>query len=340
MGEGSPVFIIAEAGVNHNGNPDIAHELIRKAAAAGVQCVKFQTFKSERVVANDAPKAAYQLITTDPKESQLDMLQKLELPLEAYSSLMACAAENNIVMISTPYNREDVDFLDRIGISAFKLASIHLVEPFFLKYVAQKGKPIILSTGMGTMEEVKTAVDAILETGNDQLVLLQCTTQYPSRIEDANLRAMQSMQEACNVAVGYSDHTQGNTACIGAVALGACMIEKHFTLDPEMEGPDHSTSVDPRGLKELVEVIRDAEMMLGSGNKVPCEVEKKNAPGMRRSIYTKTNIEAGQVITEDMLTFKRPGTGLAPIYMDRLIGRVALRPWQCDEPVSLEVVEE
>ena len=333
VGDDAPVFIIAEAGVNHNGDPAIARRLLLAARDAGARCVKFQTFKAERVASARAPKAAYQLESTDPAESQLDMLRRLELSTEAYGALMAEAAALGVVLFSTPYNVEDVDFLDAIGVPAFKLASLHVAEPYFLKYVARKGKPVILSTGMATLDEVSDAVDAIRGAGNDQLVLLQCTTNYPSAIEDTNLRAMQTMRDAFDVLVGYSDHTLTDTACIGAVALGACIIEKHFTLDTRMPGPDHASSVDPVAFRILTDRIGEAERMLGSGLKIPSEVEKKNAPGMRRSVYTRMPIRQGDLITTDMLTFKRPATGLAPVYFERLVGRVAL----CDIPENAAV---
>ncbi len=338
VGDGAPVFVIAEAGVNHNGDPAIARRLLRTAREAGAQCVKFQTFKAERVASDQAPKAAYQLQSTDPRESQIDMLRRLELSNDAYRELMAEATLSDILMFSTPYNVEDVDFLDRLGVPAFKLASLHVAEPYFLRYVAEKGKPVLLSTGMATLDEVAVAVDAVRGTGNDQLILLQCTTNYPSRIDDANLRAMVTMREAFDVLVGYSDHTMTDTACIGAVALGACVIEKHFTLDTAMHGPDHASSVDPVAFRTLTARISEAERMLGSGLKVPSEVEKKNAVGMRRSVFTRTTIRKGDVITPDMLTFKRPATGLAPLHFERLVGRVALCDIPANAAVSLEQI--
>ncbi|MEZ4701591.1 MAG: N-acetylneuraminate synthase family protein [Rhodothermales bacterium] len=333
VGPGHPVLIIAEAGVNHNGDPELARRLLHAAKDAGAQCVKFQTFKAERVASSAAPKAAYQLESTDPGETQIDMLRRLELPNDVYRELMAEAARLGVLMFSTPYNVEDVDFLDDAGVPAFKLASLHVAEPYFLKYVAAKGKPVLLSTGMATLEEVRVAVEAVRSTGNDQLVLLQCTTNYPSRIEDTNLRAMVTMRDAFGALVGYSDHTMTDTACIGAVALGACVIEKHFTLDTRMAGPDHASSVDPATFRVLARRIAEAERMLGDGRKIPSEVEKRNAPGMRRSVYAATRIPKGARITPDMLTFKRPATGLAPVFFERLIGRVAL----CDIPENAPV---
>lgn len=324
IGDGQPCFIIAEAGVNHNGDIDMARQLIHEAKRIGADCVKFQTFKAERVVTSSAPKAQYQLHTTDPQQSQMDMLRELELNFDAYRDLLALAKELNIVLISTPYNVEDVDFLDAMGFPAFKLASIHLVEPYLLQYVARKGKPLIISTGMATMSEVDTAVRAIREIGNTQFVVLQCTTNYPSRPEDANLRAMPAMRDALDVLVGYSDHTQTDNACIASIALGACVIEKHFTLDMSLPGPDHSSSADPAMFAQLIRNIRETEQTLGTGIKSPSTIEQKNAVGMRRSIVAKRDIATGETIGADMLTFKRPATGLSPTFFDEVVGRVAI----------------
>ena len=336
IGPGHPTFVIAEAGVNHNGDPELARQLVRAVKATGADCVKFQTFKAERVVTAAAPKANYQLGTTDPAESQLAMLQKLELPESAYRELIALAATEGLAFFSTPYNEEDVDFLTGLGIGAFKLASLSVVEPAFLRYVAQQGKPIILSTGMATLEEVAAAVETMRTAGNEQIVLLQCTTNYPSRLADVNLRAMLTMRDACSVPVGYSDHTPGHTACIAAVALGACVIEKHFTLDRTLPGPDHTTSCDPEEFTALMREIRATELLLGSAGKAPCEVERRNAIGMRRSIVARRPIAAGEVLRPEMLAFKRPSTGIPPSQLEALVGRKA----QCDIPADALVTWE
>jgi len=330
VGPGHPSFIIAEAGVNHNGDPELARRLIHGAKAVGADCIKFQTFKAERVVTAAAPKAAYQLGTTDPAESQIAMLRKLELDFAAYEELVALAQAEGIAFFSTPYNEEDVDFLDSLGIGAFKLASLSVVEPAFLRYVAERGKPIILSTGMATLEESVRAVETIRAAGNEQIVVLQCTTNYPSRLADVNLRAMLTLRDACRSLVGYSDHTAGNTACVASIALGACVIEKHFTIDPTLPGPDQSTSCDPAEFAALVREIRDTELVLGSAEKVPCEVERKNSIGMRRSIAARRAITAGETLTRDMLSFKRPSTGISPVRLDDLLGCTA----QCDIPAD------
>ena len=325
--------------MNHNGDIDLAKELIREAKNCGADCVKFQTFKAERVVTEEAPKAKYQLKTTDPDESQIDMLRKLEMPSDSYEEIMRYCHDQDIIFFSTPYNVEDVDFLDGLGVPAFKLASIHAAEPYFARYVAGKAKPIILSTGMATLGEVDEAVRAIRETGNEQFALLQCTTNYPSRLEDANLRAMQTMRDAFDVIVGYSDHTQDNTTCIVSVALGAKVIEKHFTLDKTLPGPDQSSSADPEEFANLVRDIRNAEKALGAARKEPCDIERKNAVGMRRSIVAKQNIAEGTVITEEMLTFKRPANGLKPLYLNEIIGKKARRNLLPDTIIGVSDIE-
>ena len=321
IGPGEPVYIIAEAGVNHNGDVNIALELIKEAKKAGADCVKFQTFKAERVVTATAPKAKYQLEVTDRNESQLDMLRALELQEEDYRKIIAYARELGITVISTPYSKEDADFLENLDVPAFKIASGQLIELSFLQYVARKGRPVILSTGMGSMAEVCEAVEAIRETGNEQLILLQCTTNYPSDPADTNLRAMQSMGVATEVMMGYSDHVAGNVPCFASVALGATVVEKHFTLDTSMPGPDHSSSLDPRGFEELVQGIRTVSAAMGSGIKKPTFVETQNMTGMRRSIVAADDLAAGTVLTEDMLTFKRPATGTSPARLAEFLGK-------------------
>lgn len=325
VGPREPVFIIAEAGVNHNGDLELAKALIREAKQCGADCVKFQTFKTERVVIPAAPKADYQMRTTAPTESQAEMIRKLELDPDAYPVLLDICARERILFLSTPANIEDVDFLNDLAVPAFKLASFQIVEPAFLRYVAEIGKPIILSTGMATLAEVEEAVSLIRDAGNNQVILLQCTTNYPSRPQDANLRAMQTMQAALDTLVGYSDHTKTETACVAAVALGACVIEKHFTLDKTMPGPDQSSSADPDEFMRLVKLIRETEMVLGSAVKAPVEAERRNAVSMRRSIVSKVTIPAGTLISEDMLCYKRPGSGIPPAMLNNVVGCVAVQ---------------
>ena len=338
IGRDHPVFIIAEVGVNHNGDLNLAKQLIREAARCGADCVKFQTFKAERVVTNNAPKASYQLKTTDKNESQISMLKKLEIDMNSYIEIVECCKENNVVFISTPYNIEDVDLLEQLGVSAYKLASIHAVEPWFASYVAKTGKPIILSTGMATLDEVALTVNAMREAGNDKIILLQCTTNYPSLLEDTNLLAMQTLAKKFNCTVGYSDHTLDNTACIVSIGLGAKVIEKHFTLDKSMEGPDQSTSIVPVEFSHLVKSIRTAEVVLGSSIKQPSEIEKENMKGMRRSIVAKKYIKKGELINKDSITFKRPSAGLDPKFFDDIVGKKALRDLPVDEFIQWDDV--
>ena len=318
-----PCYIIAEAGVNHNGDVNIAKELIKQAKWAGADCVKFQTFKAEQIITKNAPKAKYQLEVTDKSESQFEMLKSLELSRENYIELMKYCKELNIEFLSTPYNHEDADFLESLGVNAFKIASGQIIELAFLNHVAKKGKPIILSTGMANMSEVAQAVDSIRSTGNNQLVILQCTTNYPSRLEDANIMAMQTMQTAFQVMAGYSDHIERNYACYAAVSMGARVIEKHFTLDKNMPGPDHSSSLNPFGFKELVKGIKAIELALGNGLKSPCLAEIENAKGMRRSIATKKSIKKGEELSSKNIGFKRPYNGIRPQMYEYLVGQKA-----------------
>jgi len=325
VGDGRPAFIIAEAGVNHNGDVDKAFELIRVAKRAGADCVKFQTFKAERVVTQSAPKASYQMRVSDPAESQLSMLKKLELSEDAYADLIALCDREGIIFTSTPYNEEDIEFLDSLGVPLLKSASIHIAEPRFLQRMAETGRPLVVSTGMATWDEIDEAVRAIRSTGNENFVLLQCTTNYPSRLADTNLRAMVSMRERFDCNVGYSDHTQSHAPCIGSIALGACVVEKHLTLDRAMSGPDHLTSESPEEFATLVTSIREMEVAMGSPEKAPTEAERANMPGMRRSIVARRAIAKGSPIEDDDLTCRRPLSGIPPREWEQLLGRIALR---------------
>ena len=313
-----PVFIIAEAGVNHNGSLETALELVREAKKTGADCVKFQTFKAERVVTAEAPKAAYQLELTDRSESQLDMLKKLELSYEAYIEILAECERQDILFLSTPYSTDDTDFLEKLGVPAYKIASGQIIETSFLK-----GKPMILSTGMATIAEIENALQAIYETGNRDVVILQCTTNYPSTPEDSNISVIPKLKETFGVTVGYSDHTTTNIACIASVAVGAEVIEKHFTLDRTMEGPDHEASYNVEEFTRLVDDIRATEVAMGNPFKKPTPAEVKNAKGMRRSLVCKEPVKKGEVFTEDNVTFKRPFTGIRPDLVDQVIGKAA-----------------
>jgi len=320
VGVGEPCFVIAEAGVNHNGDPEIARQLIDAAVEAGADAVKFQTFKAEQVVSTLAPKADYQLQTTDAVESQFDMLRKLELSREAHRELQSYCQSRDIHFISTPFDAASVDFLDALGVPAFKISSGEVTNHPLLRHMALKGKPMILSTGMSSLVEVGQAVQVIREAGNHQLVLLHCVSNYPADPRDVNLRAMKTMSTAFQVPVGYSDHTPGIGVALAAVALGACVVEKHFTLDRNMPGPDHKASLEPGELKTLVKGIRTVESALGDGRKEPAASEANTASVARRSLVAACTIPAGTKLTLDHIEIKRPGTGLPPAMQSYLVG--------------------
>ena len=321
VGPGHPCFIIAEAGVNHNGSLEMARQLVDVAAQAGADAVKFQTFKAEKVVSRQAPKAAYQLQTTDTGESQLDMVKRLELPFDAFRELYDYCQAKDILFMSTPFDEESADFLDELGVPVFKVGSGEITNWPFLEYVAHKGKPMILSTGMSYLSEVDEAVRVIRDAGCDQLLLLHCVSNYPADPAGANLRAMHTLATAFGVPVGYSDHTLGIVVAIAAVALGACVIEKHFTLDRGLPGPDHRASLEPGELVVLVQGIRAVEAALGHGRKEPAISEANTAAVARRSLVAARNIPAGTMLTEELMAIKRPGTGLPPAMRSYLIGR-------------------
>lgn len=333
------IYIIAEAGVNHNGDINLALELIEQAKLAGADCIKFQTFKAEQIVTSSSPKAKYQLEVTDKNETQFEMLKKLELSMQDYGLLIKKCNELNIDFLSTPYNIEDVDFLEDLGVSGYKIASGQLTELPFLKYVAQKKKLMIISTGMANMAQVFDAVEAIRAEGNDNIVVLQCTTNYPSKIEDANLLAMNSMKEACKVRVGYSDHVQNNYACFASAALGAEIIEKHFTLDKNMSGPDHSSSLNPEEFKELVNGIRNIEKALGNGLKKPTLIELENSFGMKRSLVLNLDLPSGTILQAEHIGFKRPFNGLPPNMLENIIGKKITRNMSKDEALQFDCIE-
>lgn len=333
-----PCYIIAEAGVNHNGNIEMALELVRKAKEIGADCIKFQTFKAESVITKKAPKANYQLEVTDPKESQFEMLKKLELTYEDYIKIIEECKKQNITFLSTPYNEEDADFLNDLGVSGFKIASGQLVELTFLEHVAKFNKPIVLSSGMATLAEVYEAIMTIRATGNNSIAILQCTTNYPSRNENANIRAMISMGESLDVIYGYSDHIEENYACYAAIACGAKIIEKHFTLDRSLPGPDHKASLNVLEFRNLIEGIRKTETAMGSPIKTPSTNEIKNTEGMRRSIVLNSPLKKGEIITEENMVFKRPATGIAPKRKKELIGKLASMDIDQDVPLKESMI--
>jgi N,N'-diacetyllegionaminate synthase len=339
VGEHAPCFIIAEAGVNHNGDIKLAKRLVDVAIHAGADAVKFQTFKAEDMVTKTAKKAGYQKKTTGARESQFVMIKKLELREQDFEELFGYAHKKGITFLSSPFDKRSVDLLDRLGLPAFKIASGEITNLPLIRYIARKGKPIILSTGMSTMAEVKEALQVINDEGTKDIVLLHCVTSYPAKTEDVNLRAMETLRQAFRLPVGLSDHSLGITVPIAAVALGACVIEKHFTQDKSLPGPDHQASLEPEELKEMVKAIRDVEKAMGDGIKAPTKEEKQIRKVARRSIVARVNIPKGTVITEEMLGIKRPGTGLEPKYTGRVIGAVARRRIERDEPLTMNKLE-
>ncbi|MDB4285815.1 N-acetylneuraminate synthase [bacterium] len=339
IGESQPVFVIAEAGVNHNGDLDLARKLIDVAADAGVDAVKFQTFRAEKLVTSSAKQAAYQTRNTGAEESQLEMLKRLELPYEAHADLKTYAEGKGLVFMSTPFDEEAIDFLFDLGVCIFKAGSGELTNLPYLKKMADKGIPLILSTGMAVMEEIQQAVDVVLATGNDKLALLQCTTNYPAAYEDANLNAMGTLQREFRTVIGYSDHTEGIIAPVTAVAMGATIIEKHFTLDRNLPGPDHKASLEPDELTEMMRQIRLVETMKGTGEKIPTQSEKEISGVARKSIVAAFDIPAGTMLTAEMLVAKRPGSGISPARMDDVVGKVAKRDIPKDDLLGGEDFE-
>jgi N-acetylneuraminate synthase/N,N'-diacetyllegionaminate synthase len=321
IGEGRPCFIIAEAGVNHNGSLDLAHKLIDAAVSAGASAVKFQTFCAERVVAAAAPKAAYQQQATGAGESQQDMLRGLELPPEAFTELAFHCRQSGIVFLSTPFDLESVEVLDKLGVEAFKLPSGEITNPLLLRRVAAKGRLVILSTGMSTLSEVARAVEIVEEAGCKELALLHCTSCYPAPPQTVNLRAMATLAQAFHLPVGYSDHTTGIDITIAAVALGATIVEKHFTLDKGLPGPDHQASLDPEELRALVTAVRRVELALGDGRKRPQPEEANTRQVARRSLFAARDIVAGSRLAEDDLMALRPAGGIPPTAFDMVLGR-------------------
>lgn len=328
-------FIIAEAGVNHNGNIELAKQMIDAAAEAKADAVKFQTFKSEKLVVKNASKAEYQKRTTSSDETQLEMLKKLELDVEAHNILCNYCKDKNIMFLSTAFDMDSIDLLNNIGIEIFKIPSGELTNYPYLRKIAQLKKKVILSTGMSYLKEIEEAVNVLKENGADDITVLHCSTEYPTPMKDVNLNAMKTIEEKLNVNVGYSDHTLGIEIPIAAVAMGAVVIEKHFTLDRNMEGPDQQASLEPHELKEMVKNIRNIELALGSKEKKPSKSEFKNIPIVRKSIVAKRKITKGEVLDEKNLICKRPGTGISPMRWNEVIGKKASKDFEEDELISL-----
>jgi len=334
--DSSKTFIIAEAGVNHNGSVELAEKLIDVAAEAGADAVKFQTFKAEKVVSKYAQKAEYQKQTTDALESQLDMIRRLELDENSHRRLFAYCHAKKIIFLSTPFDLESVDFLNDLGLEIFKIPSGEITNLPYLRKIGSLKKEIILSTGMADLDEIEEALDVLVSSGTsiDKITVLHCNTAYPTPMEDVNLKAMRTIAQTFGVRVGYSDHTLGIEVPIAAVAMGASVIEKHFTLDKNMEGPDHKASLEPAELKEMVKAIRNIEKALGDGIKKPTPSELKNKPIARKSIVAARNIQAGEVFTEENLAVKRPGVGISPMRWDEVIGKRAKRNYKIDEIIK------
>ena len=333
----NPVLIIAEAGVNHNGSLDMAKALIRAAAGAGADFVKFQTFKAGRLVNKAAKKAEYQIANTeDGDSSQYAMLKRLEIPEYWYPELLSCCSDNGIGFLSTGFDEASVDFLEGFHPSLYKIPSGEITNKPYLRHIAQKGKPIVLSTGMADMVEIRAAVAVLMKEGigKEQLTILHCNTEYPTPMEDVNLRAMLHIQRELEVRVGYSDHTLGIEVPIAAVALGATVIEKHFTLDQNLTGPDHRASLEPDTLKDMVRAIRNITMALGDGIKRPSPSEIKNKPIVRKSMVARIYIRSGEPFTAHNVTAKRPGTGISPMFWDEIMGKPASRDYQPDELIQ------
>jgi N,N'-diacetyllegionaminate synthase len=330
-------LIIAEAGVNHNGDLGLAKQLIDAAADAGADLVKFQTFNASRQVTRIAKKADYQTQTTDGKESQHDMLQRLELTEAMHHELIAHCATRNIGFFSTGFDVESIDLLLGLGQDHFKIPSGEITNLPYLRHIGQLGKNTILSTGMATLGDIEAAIDVLERAGTPRtsITVLHCTTEYPTPMAEANLRAMQSIQAAFGVAVGYSDHTQGIEVATAAVAMGATVIEKHFTLDRTLPGPDHQASLEPAELKAMVDAIRNIEAALGDGIKRLTPSEARNKPVARKSLVASQAIKAGEVFNAKNITAKRPGTGISPMRWDEVIGRTAPRDFMADELVEL-----
>ena len=333
------VIIIAEAGVNHNGDINLAKKLIDVAAEAKVDYVKFQTFNSNNLVSKFAEKATYQKENTrDENESQLEMLQKLELSKENHFELIEYCASKKIKFLSTAFDLESLDFLNQLNIDLFKIPSGEITNLPYLRKVSNFGKPVILSTGMATINEIEDAL-IILKKGNLQdqdISILHCNTEYPTPMKDVNLLAMQTIGETFKTNFGYSDHTLGIEIPIAAVALGASIIEKHFTIDKKLDGPDHIASLSPSELGEMVVSIRNIEKALGSKEKFTSESEKKNLTVSRKSIVASKTIQKGEIFTEKNITIKRPGTGISPMKWDTVIGLKAIKEFQEDELITIE----
>ena len=329
----SKVFIIAEAGVNHNGSTELAKKLIDVAVHSGADAIKFQTFKAENLVSKKAQKAEYQKQTTDSKESQFEMIKKLELDVDTHQALIAYCAEKNILFLSTPFDHDSINLLNKLGLDIFKIPSGEITNLPYLKQIGALNKQVILSTGMANLGEIEAALAVLVSAGTQRkrITVLHANTMYPTPMEDVNLKAMQTIGQAFDIAYGYSDHTLGIEVDIAAVAMGASVIEKHFTLDKTMEGPDHKVSLEPDELKAMVKAIRNIELALGSRVKQVSNSERPNMAVARKSLIAKIDIKQGEQFTENNLTIKRPGAGISPMRWDEVIGQTAQKNYLADD---------
>ena len=331
------VFVIAEAGVNHNGNIEIAKKLIDVAVGVGANAVKFQTFKAEKVISKFAQKAEYQYNATEKNETQLEMVKRLELDIDAHNELIYYCKEKGIMFLSTPFDLESIELLNKLGAEIIKIPSGEITNLPYLRKVGSLKKDIIISAGMADLEEIGKALDILLESGTskDNITVLHCNSEYPTPFEDVNLTAMLTIRDTFRVKIGYSDHTPGIEVPIAAVALGATVIEKHFTLNKDMDGPDHKASLGPDELKSMVTAIRNIEKSLGDGIKRPSPSELKNRPLVRKSIIASMDIKEGDMLTENNITVKRPGIGINPMEWDNVIGRKAIHDFKEDELIEI-----
>ncbi len=327
------ILIIAEAGVNHNGDLQLAKELAKKAKEAGADIIKYQTFVPEKIVTHTAEKAGYQKETTGGQESQLDMLRKLALSKEAFKELKQYCEEIGIRFLSTAFDMESIEFLHELGCDLWKIPSGEITNLPYLRRIASFGQPVIMSTGMATMDEIDEALDVLKKYGAKDITLLHCTTAYPAPYDQINLKAMNMLASQFDVPAGYSDHSRGISVPCAAAALGATVLEKHFTLDRNMDGPDHKASLEPDELKQMVDSVRIIERALGDGKKRPTGLELENSKVARKSIVASRNIKKGEVLTEENITTKRPGTGISPMLWDKVIGTKAVKDYKEDEQI-------
>lgn len=328
-------YIIAEAGVNHNGSLELAKRMVDKAKEAGVDCIKFQTFISKNIVTKKADKAEYQKKQTNSGESQLDMLRKLELSFDDFKELKNYCDFIGIEFLSTAFDFESIDFLNSLGMKTWKIPSGEITNLPYLVKIAKTHKPVILSTGMSTLDETGTAIDILKTNGCKDITLLHCTTEYPAPYKDVNLKAMDTLRQKFDVSVGYSDHTRGIEVPIAAVAMGAAVVEKHFTLDRNLEGPDHKASLEPDELKNMVGAIRNIELALGNGEKIPFPSELKNITIARKSIVAKCDIKKGEILNEENIVTKRPGNGISPMRWFDVLGMPAVKDFEEDELIEI-----